>query len=140
MPNGRNSQHPPLPRGLTGKQTLFALKAVETGNASEAYRWAYNTERMQKVTIIRKATELMARPIVAARVAELRAAAAERSELTIDLVVQGFLAIAQDPEAPPAARVAAWTQLTKRVGGFVERHQVEVALAVFVPEMGESDE
>ena len=35
---------------LTIKQEAFARAYVETGNASEAYRRAYNAENMQQIT------------------------------------------------------------------------------------------
>lgn len=44
---------------LTPKQEAFAQRFVETGNASEAYRQAYNAEAMKAETVHRKAKELM---------------------------------------------------------------------------------
>lgn len=57
---------------LTIKQEAFAQKYVETGNASEAYRQAYNAGAMKPSTINVKACELLANGKVAARVTELR--------------------------------------------------------------------
>jgi phage terminase small subunit len=57
---------------LTIKQEAFAQKYVETGNASEAYRQAYDAGGMKPATINVKACELLANGKVAARVAELR--------------------------------------------------------------------
>ena len=44
---------------LTPKQEKFCLIYLETGNASEAYRQVYNTSKMKKTTIGRKAFELL---------------------------------------------------------------------------------
>lgn len=57
---------------LTPKQEAFALAYVETGNASEAYRRAYNAAKMQPSTIHRAAHELIENPKIAARLSELR--------------------------------------------------------------------
>jgi phage terminase small subunit len=42
---------------LTQRQEKFCLAYIETGNASESYRRAYNAENMKPVTINRKAKE-----------------------------------------------------------------------------------
>jgi len=60
--------------GLTPKQEAFCLAYVETGNASEAYRCAYNAAMMKPTSIRVKASELMSDPRLLARVKELRAA------------------------------------------------------------------
>ena len=57
---------------LTPKQEAFAQAYVELGNASEAYRRAYNAENMKTETIHVKACELLGNGKVAARVAELQ--------------------------------------------------------------------
>lgn len=69
---------------LTPKQEAFALAYIETGNASEAYRRAYNAERMKPETVNRSAKELLDHPKITARIAELRGAAEERHKLTVD--------------------------------------------------------
>ncbi len=44
---------------LTPKQEAFALAYVETGNASEAYRYAYDAGNMKLASVNRKAKELL---------------------------------------------------------------------------------
>ena len=73
---------------LTPKQEAFALAYVETGNASEAYRRAYNAVRMKPAVINVKASELLANGNVAVRVAELQAAHVERHEITVDDILR----------------------------------------------------
>lgn len=46
-------------RKLTAKQQAFCLAYIETGNASEAYRRAYNSERMKAKTIHNAAWRLL---------------------------------------------------------------------------------
>ena len=49
----------PMAQELTPKQEKFALAYIETGNAAEAYRIAYDAENMKPVTTRRKAAELL---------------------------------------------------------------------------------
>lgn len=69
--------------GLTVKQEAFALKYVECGNASEAYRHAYDAGEMADKTIWEASSRLLTDYKVAARVQELRATIAEAAKLTI---------------------------------------------------------
>ncbi|MGZ9568227.1 terminase small subunit [Alcaligenes nematophilus] len=69
---------------LTPKQEAFALAYVEAGNASEAYRRAYNAGKMKPETVNRTAKELLDNRKIAARVAELQAEHVERHKLTVD--------------------------------------------------------
>lgn len=58
---------------LTPKQEAFALAYIETGNASAAYRQAYNVASETKPeTVWSEASRLLADPKVSARVKELR--------------------------------------------------------------------
>lgn len=69
---------------LTVKQENFCLAYIEIGNATEAYRRAYDAENMQTETIHVKACELLKNGKVAVRVEELRAAQLERHLVTVD--------------------------------------------------------
>lgn len=68
---------------LTTKQENFCQKYVETGNASEAYRYGYDTSRMKPESVHRKAKELMDNGNVAARIAELKQRAAVKHDVTV---------------------------------------------------------
>ena len=57
---------------LTPKQEVFILAYLETGNASEAYRRAYNALGMNAATVNREAHSLLEHPKVAPRLKELR--------------------------------------------------------------------
>ena len=63
---------------MTPKQERFCQAYIETGNASEAYRQAYNAEKMKAQTIHVKASELLASGKVAVRLEELNRAAQGR--------------------------------------------------------------
>lgn len=69
---------------FTPKKEAFAMKHHECGCASEAYRFAYNAEKMSAATIQRKASELLKDGYVAARLDELRAATREKHQITVD--------------------------------------------------------
>jgi len=72
---------------MTPKQELFAQAYIETGNASEAYKRAYNTQANAN-TINRKASQLLKHPEVIKLLAELKAETRQRHKLTIDDILQ----------------------------------------------------
>lgn len=69
---------------LTIKQENFCLAYVETGNASEAYRRAYDTEDMLPATINRQSVQLLENCKITARISELRSTVMERHKITVD--------------------------------------------------------
>lgn len=73
--------------GLTAKQEAAARKYMECRNKSEAYRFAYNTDRMKDKTVHERACVLFKVDKVRARVEELQAEAAERNDITVDRVL-----------------------------------------------------
>lgn len=76
-----------MPR-LTPKQERFCEIYVEKGNASAAYRKAYNATGMKPATVNRAAFELLENPKIGARVAELQAAAQKRHEVSVDSLLR----------------------------------------------------
>lgn len=69
---------------LTVKQTDFCLFYIETGNASEAYRRAYEADGMKPETINRKAAELMNNGKITARIGELQAEHRQTHNITVN--------------------------------------------------------
>lgn len=69
---------------LTAKQEAFCLAYLETGNASEAYRKAYNAENMKPETVNRKAKELLDHGKISARIEALQEEHRERHKITVD--------------------------------------------------------
>lgn len=69
---------------LTQKQEAFCVAYIETGNASEAYRRAYEAGKMAAATVNRNAKELMDNPKIATRLQELRAPVVERAQITLE--------------------------------------------------------
>jgi len=76
---------------LTPKQEKFCQLYMELGNASEAYRGAYNAGNMKAATVNRKATELMQNGTITARIAALQAGAAEKAELSKAWVLERLM-------------------------------------------------
>jgi phage terminase small subunit len=66
---------------LTVKQERFAQEYVATGNASEAYRRAYDTQGSPE-TVAREAHRLVWHPKVAPRITALRAMVSTHSSLS----------------------------------------------------------
>jgi len=73
---------------LTPKQEKFCLEYVRTGNASDAYRASYSADKMKSETVNSKASLLLSKDKIRARVEELQAEAQRRTEVTIDNVVK----------------------------------------------------
>ena len=73
---------------LTPKQDHFARAYVETGNASEAYRLAYNAENMSNEAIWVEACRTLALPNVTLKVFKLQEAAQERTLVTVESITK----------------------------------------------------
>ena len=69
---------------LTAKQEAFCLAYIETGNASEAYRTAYDAENCKPESVNRLAKELMDNIKIASRLDEIRKPIRERAEITLE--------------------------------------------------------
>ena len=69
---------------LTPKQERFWVEYLATGNATEAYRRAYDTARMTERTIQKRAGELLAHGAIAGRIAAARAKAEDQGVYTLE--------------------------------------------------------
>ena len=108
---------------MTPKQDKFCLLYVELGNASEAYRRAYDASRMKAATINVKASQMLAQDKISVRIAELRAQHAERHGVTVDDIAE---MLREDREfarrcETPAAAVSATMGLAKLYGHLREK-------------------
>jgi phage terminase small subunit len=113
---------------LTIKQEKFCLAYMETGNASEAYRRAYNASGMKEATINVKASELLKNGKVAVRVRDLASAHAQRHEITIDSLTEMLKADRElaRTEKKSADAIAAVMAIAKLHGMVVEKKNVDV--------------
>jgi phage terminase small subunit len=96
---------------LTLKQEAFCQAYIETGNASEAYRRAYNAGNMAAETVHRKAKEVLDNGKVAARIEALRKKIEQRHDLTVDEL------IAELEEARQVALKASTPQAAAAIAG-----------------------
>jgi phage terminase small subunit len=80
-----------MTKKLTPKQRKFAEEYVNTGNASEAYRRAYDVGPDTKLeTIASKASHLLAEYNISTRVNELQKKEAESFQITRKEVAEGY--------------------------------------------------
>lgn len=74
-------------RHFSDKMEKFCLAYVETSNAAESYRIAYNATNMATATIGREGYNILQKPQVQARLEELRKKVMERHEITVDTLL-----------------------------------------------------
>lgn len=73
--------------GVTEQQEKFCRVFVETGNASEAYRQAYKSDRKNANTIAVDASRLLDKPNVNRRIGQLREGHIKRHNVTVDSLI-----------------------------------------------------
>jgi len=112
---------------LTPKQENFCLVFVERGNASEAYRQAYDAEKMKKSSINRKAVEVLENVKITARLDEIRGIHAERHNITVGKLTGMYMATYHQALAinSPSAAAAAVAGLGKLHGLINDRGIIE---------------
>lgn len=107
------------PNGLTEKQEAFALAFLETGNAAEAYRRAYDVAPDAKDGwIYVEACQLLDHPKVALRLQSLRDQAERLSIFNLSAAMDEFeqARTLAKAEKNPSAMVAATTGKVKLFG------------------------
>jgi len=77
-----------MPITLTPKQAAFCRAYQETGNASEAYRRAYDAEKMKPGSIRRKAAEVLKHRSVAAEIERLNQRVEREHGVTIESLLR----------------------------------------------------
>jgi hypothetical protein len=109
-------------KALTPKQERFCREWIVDMNATAAAKRAGYADRAAHVTACR----LLRDAKVAARIAELQAATAERLEVSADDVIRMLLESYQDAKAAnqhgPAVRAA--ELLGRRLGMFIDKHMM----------------
>ena len=142
------------PNGLTEKQEAFALAFLETGNAAEAYRRAYDVAPDAKDGwLYVEACQLLDNPKIAQRLKDLREQAERLSIFNLSAAMDEFEQARKlaAQEKNPSAMVAATTGKVKLFGldrpakiehagkdGGAIQHQVSAddAFAAFLATMG----
>lgn len=116
--------------GLTEKQERFCIEYVDNGgNASEAYRIAYDTTNMQPSTIWVKASEQLRKDKVRVRIESIKQERAQRAQRGRDIINNALLDIVEtttddlyytDPKTGKM-RTRSPQQLSKRARNAVKR-------------------
>lgn len=73
---------------LTQKQEAFCIAYMETGNASEAYRRAYDTSNMNSASVNRAAKDVIDNPKITARLTELREPIIKKAQITVEDLIR----------------------------------------------------
>jgi len=116
-----------MPGKLTTKQEKFAQEWFATGNKSEAYRRAYDSENMTAKTISERASRLSSECKIRTRYADLMEECHERTATTVDRLDTMLLDAYQVAKeaATPSAMVSAAMALMKLYGHDAEtRHKL----------------
>lgn len=107
---------------LTLKQENFCLAYIETGNATEAYRRAYDASKMKDAVINVKASELLANGKITVRLEELRKPIIERHNITVDDLLaelEQARKAALDATTPQASAATAATMGKAKLLGYL---------------------
>jgi phage terminase small subunit len=111
---------------LTPKQETFCNAYVEVGNASEAYRRAFEAGAMKPETINRKAVELLNNGKITARVEVLQAELKSKSDITKERILKELAKIGFADTDNLNAKIKALETINKMLG-FNEPEKNEVA-------------
>lgn len=120
-------------RGLTPKQEKFCQLYIELGNASEAYRQAYNCSKMTEKTVNEEAIRLLNNPKITPRIEELKNTHQQRHNISIDKLLDRLDRIYQGSmaEKKPQYGVAITAVMSQaRLLGLDAPHSVEVRKAL----------
>lgn len=112
---------------LTEKQEKFVQSIVLEGmNYSDAYRSAYNTERMTDKTVNEKASILAKGDKITARMAELRKETITPKIMSAQKRQEWLTEVINDPDIDINARLKASDQLNKMQGEYVQKVEADV--------------
>lgn len=117
---------------LTQKQENFCAAYIETGNASEAYRKAYNADGMKPETVNRKAKELLDNGKITARLEELRKPVAESAQITLSQHLSKLEELRElaKEEGKYGPAIQAEIARGKAAGLYVERSHIDGEITV----------
>ena len=114
---------------MTPKQADFVRWYFELGNASEAYKRAYNSHAKPN-TLHRKANDLLKHPVIKAEVQTMQEQARERNQVTIDNVVDELEEARQvaKQSGNAAAMVSATLGKAKVLGLVVDKQETNTKI------------
>lgn len=120
------------------KEELFAQGVVSGMSQSDAYRAAYPAAKNYKGTTVNaRAHELSVKPDVAARIVELKEAAASAAVMQRQERMEVLSEIARDTRRQDKYRISAIDVLNKMAGEYVQKQSVDVTLSGDIAAMAE---
>lgn len=111
-------------QNLTGRQEAFCKAYIETGNATKAYRLAGYSTKASAKSINEAACKLLKNAKVIPRLAELRAPAIERHNITVDSLVielEAARIAALGAETPQASAAVSATMAKAKLLGYDQK-------------------
>jgi phage terminase small subunit len=113
---------------LTLKQENFCLAYIETGNASEAYRRAYDADKTSAPVINVNAKKLLDSNKIALRIAELRKPVIEQVQITLKSHLEKLAELRDKAEADEKWQPAIQAEVArgKASGLYVDKIEVTV--------------
>ena len=108
---------------LTAKQEAFCLAYIETNNASEAYRRAYDSSKMKPESVNESASRLLADVKITARLEQLRAPVRDRAQITLESHLErlNHLSLMAEQAEQYSAAIKAEESRGKVAGLYVEK-------------------
>lgn len=111
---------------LTAKQEKFVHGIVSGMSQADAYRSAYNCERMSDNAIYVNASKLVANANIAIRISELRDKAAEPSIMTAKERMAWLTDVIKSEDQVMSDRLKASDQLNRMQGEYVQKVEADV--------------
>lgn len=118
---------------LTDKQEKFCQAIADGKTQADAYRTAYNAGKMKPETVQSKASILMKKGMVGARVGELRKVMSEKHIWTREKSVLALADIVEDAESRAGEKVSAIKELNS-MHGFNAPVKMEIDASISVIE------
>jgi phage terminase small subunit len=112
---------------LTPKQEKFVQNIIEGMSQADAYRSAYNTNRMTDKSVWESASKLMNDPKVASRVQELRDQLADESIMTAKERLMWLSQIIKSKDETTSDKLKASDQMNKMQGEYTQKIEANVS-------------
>ena len=111
---------------LTDKQERFCTEYQVDQNGTQAAIRAGYAEGSAR----QSASDLMSKPAIQARMAELAELQRQRTNITADRVLAGLWDIASDPDTPAAARVQAYDKIARHLRMYDDKASLDGELVI----------
>lgn len=125
---------------LTLKQDSFCIAYMDTMNASEAYRRAYNADNMAPATVNRKAKELLDNGKITARLQELRQPAIEGAQLTLETHLKALKVLRDKAEAEGKYGPAIQAEISRGKAAGLYSDKIDLSCGAVIVQISSQDE